>query len=150
MNDDSWRHGAEALRDSAPRGVLFLCVANSARSQIAEGVALLLAPPAVSLFSAGSAPTTVQPEAVAVMAEIGVDIEWHRSKHVDEIPGSQIDTVITLCTEEVCPVYPGEVRKLHWALPDPAAVDAGEDRIGAFRAVRDELMDRLSVVFGET
>jgi len=88
-----------------PKGILFLCVANSARSQMAEGIARSLAPPEVKIWSAGSRPTNVHPEAIAALKEIGIDISDYHSKTVGEIPDAQIDTVITLCAEEECPVF---------------------------------------------
>jgi protein-tyrosine-phosphatase len=143
-----WVAEAVALRAAAPRGVLFLCVANSARSQLAEGIARALAPADVTVWSAGSQPTRVRPEAIAALAEIGIDISHHRSKSVSEIPAAQVDTVITLCGEEECPVFLGKARRLHWGLPDPAGVGGSEaDRADAFRKTRDELRRRLAVVF---
>lgn len=129
------------------RGVLFLCVANSARSQIAEGIARALLPPGVRVWSAGSRPTAVRPEAVAVLAEIGIDISRHRSKPVGEIPAAEVDTVITLCAEEECPVFFGDARRLHWGLPDPAAARGSErERLDAFRTTRDELRRRIDAL----
>jgi len=130
------------------KGVLFLCVANSVRSQMAEGIARSLVPPGVRVWSAGSSPTSVRPEAIAVMSEIGIDISGHRSKAVSEIPTSEVDVVVTLCAEEICPVFPGNAERLHWALPDPTAVeDSGAQRLAAFREVRDELHRRITVLF---
>lgn len=144
-----WLVEAAVLRALAPRGVLFLCVANSARSQLAEGIARTLAPAGVTVWSAGSQPTRVRPEAVAVLAEIGIDTTPHRSKSVSEIPADQVDTVITLCGEEECPVFLGKARRLHWGLPDPAAApDLGEARLDAFRHTRDELTRRIAALFG--
>ncbi len=146
---ESWRAEAEMLRDRAPRSLLFLCVANSARSQLAEGLARALAPGGVSVASAGSQPTRVRPEAVAVMAEIGIDISGHRSTDVADVAPDGVDAVVTLCADEVCPTFPGDALRLHWGLPDPAAVRGdAETRLDAFRAVRDELRKRLDVVFG--
>lgn len=126
------------------KGILFLCVANSARSQMAEGIAGPLVPPGVSVFSAGSDPTQVRPEAIAVLKEIGIDISHFRSKAVAEIPAEEIDTVITLCGEEECPLFLGKATRLHWGLPDPASVRGSEDdRLNAFRNTRDELRRRL-------
>lgn len=143
-----WMLEAAVLRALHPRGVLFLCVANSARSQLAEGIARALAPQGVTVWSAGSQPTRVRPEAIAALAEIGIDITAHRSKAVSEIPTDQVDTVITLCGEEECPVFLGRARRLHWGLPDPAAVGGSEaDRADAFRRTRDELRRRLKAVF---
>jgi thioredoxin type arsenate reductase len=130
--------------EHSPRGILFLCVANSARSQMAEGIARSLAPAGVSNFSAGSEPKSLHPLAVRALEEIGIDIRGARSKHVSEIPVEAIDTVITLCAEEVCPVFPVKVRRLHWGLPDPAAA-AGDDeeRLAVFRGARDALVERI-------
>ena len=144
----TWLAEADALRHSPPRHVLFLCVANSARSQMAEGIARRLAPDSVRISSAGSAPTRVRPEAITVLAEIGIDIAGQSSSGLGEVDQT-VDAVITLCAEEVCPVWLGGGRRIHWGLPDPAAV-AGDEvaRLEAFRQVRDELGRRLSVVFG--
>jgi len=126
------------------KGILFLCVANSARSQIAEGIARSLVPPGITVMSAGSKPTSVRPEAIAVLKEVGIDSSGHRSKNVTEIPPEQVDTVITLCGEEECPVFLGKATRLHWGLPDPAAVQGSEaDRLNAFRATRDEFRRRF-------
>lgn len=133
-----------------PKGVLFLCVANSARSQMAEGIARSLAPPEVRIWSAGSKPTAVRPEAVTVLREIGIDISGQRSKSAAEVPSSEIDTVITLCAEEECPVFPGNVRRLHWGMPDPAAASGSDsDVLDAYRKVRDELSRRIAEFFRE-
>ena len=143
-----WLVEAAILRESGPKGFLFLCVANSARSQMGEGVARLLAPADVRVQSAGSHPTSVRPEAATVLTELGVDLSLHASKNVADIDPTTVDTVITLCAEEECPVFLGKALRLHWGLPDPAAVEGDEEtRLNAFRTVRDELKRRLSVVF---
>ncbi|MGC8669305.1 MAG: DF family (seleno)protein [Chthonomonadales bacterium] len=143
-----WLIEAAVLRALRPRGILFLCVANSARSQMAEGIARALAPDGVEVWSAGSKPTSVRPEAIAVLREIGVDISHHRSKAVSEIPADRVDAVITLCAEEECPVFLGKAVRVHWGLPDPAAVEgAPEARLAAFRATRDELLRRIRMIF---
>ena len=143
-----WLVEAAVLQAIGSKGLLFLCVANSARSQMAEGIARWLAPAGVAVWSAGSQPTRVRPEAAAVLAEIGIDISGHRSKSVSEIPPDQVDTVITLCGEEECPVFLGRARRLHWGLPDPAAASGDEAaRLDAFRQVRDQLRRRFGVVF---
>jgi arsenate reductase len=127
-------------------GVLFLCVANSARSQMAEGIARALAGDRLAVQSAGSAPSRVNPLAIRALAEIGVDAAGHRSKSVDEIDPATVDTVITLCAEEVCPVFLGTAKRLHWPLPDPAGHDeAPEASLARFRTVRDELRRRIAV-----
>ena len=128
--------------------ILFLCVANSARSQIAEGLARRLAPPGVAVYSAGSEPGTINPLAVRVLAEAGVDASGQFSKGLDAVPLDEIDLVVTLCAEEVCPLFPRPVRKLHWPLPDPArATGTEEERLAAFRAARDQLSSRLETLF---
>lgn len=143
-----WMIEAALLRAVAPRGVLFLCVANSARSQMAEGIVRALAPEGVLVMSAGSAPSHVNPLAIRVLAELGIDITAQRSKGVDEIPGDAVDAVVTLCAEEVCPTWLGRARRVHWGLPDPAGAAGDEDaRLAAFRAVRDELARRLRLLF---
>ena len=130
------------------KGVLFLCVANSARSQMAEGIARSLAPAGTTIWSAGSRPTNVRPEAIAVLKEVGIDISRHHAKAVAEIPAAEVDTVITLCGEEECPVFLGKATRLHWGLPDPAAVSGSEaERLSAFRQVRDELRRRIGDLF---
>jgi protein-tyrosine-phosphatase len=130
------------------KGILFLCVANSARSQMAEGIARSLAPPGIKIWSAGSHPTLVRPEAIQALQEIGIDISEFRSKSVTEIPPAEVDTVITLCAGEECPVFLGKAKRLHWGLPDPAAIRGSEtERIIAFRKTRDELRRRVSEFF---
>lgn len=132
------------------RGVLFLCVANSARSQMAEGIARQLAGDRLRVRSAGSAPSRVHPLAVRALAEIGIDISGSRSKSVDEVDPATVDTVITLCAEEVCPVYLGTARRLHWPLPDPAGHDEAEEAsLERFRAVREALRRRIAAWLGE-
>jgi arsenate reductase len=135
----------------APRGILFLCVANSARSQMAEGWARHLAPGA-EIHSAGSAPAPegVNPFAIEAMREIGIDLTTHTSKSVHDIPLERIATVITLCAEEVCPAFPGgEVERHHWPLDDPAANPGGNEAVlAAFRRVRDQLGERIKALPG--
>jgi arsenate reductase len=140
---------AEELRRRAPRHILFLCVANSARSQMAEGIARSLAPPGVTVSSAGSQPSRVNPLAIRALDEIGIDIHGQRSKGVDSISPEGVDAVITLCAEEICPVFLGKARRVHWGLPDPAGAGrTEEEQLQAFRNVRDELRRRFAVVFG--
>jgi protein-tyrosine-phosphatase/N-acetylglutamate synthase-like GNAT family acetyltransferase len=126
--------------------VLFLCVANSARSQMAEGLARTLFGSVVRVQSAGSQPSRVNPNAIAAMREIGIDIRGQHSKSVDEIDPSTVDIVVTLCAEEVCPVWPGKLVRMHWPIPDPATDDAGvsaDAMLVRFRRARDELRVRL-------
>ena len=125
-------------------GLLFLCVANSARSQMAEGLARARFADTARVQSAGSAPAAVNPLAVQVMAELGIDISGQWSKSVDAIDPATVDTVVTLCADEVCPAFARPVTRLHWALPDPAAAaGSGSERLERFRAVRDEIAARL-------
>jgi thioredoxin type arsenate reductase len=145
---ETWRAEAERIRVSRPVHILFLCVANSARSQMAEGIARSLAPAGVKVSSAGSAPTTVRPEAMEALKEIGIDISGQRSKGIEEIDAPSVDTVITLCAEEVCPAWLGKAMRVHWGLQDPAGETGNEDRkLAAFRTVRDELRNRLEYLF---
>lgn len=124
--------------------VLFLCVANSARSQMAEGLARSIFPAYVRVSSAGSQPGSLNPFAVKALGEIGIDISSHFSKSVRNIEQASVDTVVTLCAEEVCPVFGKAVERIHWGLPDPAAAEGTEGQILAqFREIRDELEKRL-------
>ncbi len=142
-----WIAEAEALRELGPRHLLFLCVANSARSQLAEGIARSLAPQHVKISSAGSEPTSVRPQAIEVLREIDIDISRHASRGLDEVE-RPVDAVITLCAEEVCPVWLEDAWRAHWGLPDPAeAVGPEHVKLQAFRVVREELSRRLGVVF---
>jgi len=130
--------------------VLFLCVANSARSQLAEGWARALAPEGVGVHSAGSEPASLNPWAVRVMAERGIDLSQHHSKPIADVPAKRIRLVVTLCAEEVCPVFPEAVERLHWPLPDPASVEGDDDaRLAAFRECRDEIERRLRGLFDD-
>lgn len=129
--------------------ILFLCVANSARSQMAEGLARSLFGAEAEVASAGSVPTRLNPLAVSAMAELGIDIRAHRSKSVADLDASGYDWVITLCADEVCPLLPATVRRLHWPISDPAAVDAQaepEAALAAFRTARDQILQRLKVL----
>ncbi len=142
----AWRGDAARLMAAKPSGILFLCVANSARSQMAEGIARHLAPKGVRVFSAGSAPSRVHPLAVQALAEIGIDISGQYSKGIDAVRPEEVDAVITLCADEVCPVWLADAIRVHWGLPDPAEVQS-DDALGGFRSVRDELMTRLRCLF---
>jgi protein-tyrosine-phosphatase len=145
--EQDWLDDAGRARERHPRNVLFLCVANSARSQMAEGLARSLAPSCVRIYSAGSSPSAVNPLAVQAMAEIGIDIAGQRSKSVAAVPIHAIDLVVTLCAEEFCPVFPRAVPRLHWGLRDPASAGDGGPSIARFRVVRDELRRRLEELF---
>ncbi|HUP58626.1 MAG TPA: arsenate reductase ArsC [Bdellovibrionota bacterium] len=128
--------------------ILFMCVANSARSQLAEGLARNLFGGKAEVASAGSQPSTVNPLAIEALARIGIDISGHRSKRVDDLPSgfvSAVDYVITLCAEEVCPIFPGAAKKLHWPHPDPAGPNASLER---FQKTRDAISEKLKA-FGK-
>ncbi len=125
--------------------ILFMCVANSARSQMAEGLARAMFGDRIVIESAGSQPAAVNPYAIAAMAEAGIDITGHRSKSVDEIKVAGLDLVITLCAEEVCPILPGKVQRLHWPIPDPASKEPLPAEVFGerFRTAREEIRRRL-------
>ena len=126
-------------------GLLFLCVANSARSQMAEGLARARFGDGVSVQSAGSQPAAVHRHAVAVLAEIGVDISGHRSKHVETIDPASVGTVVTLCAEAACPLILGHARRLAWPLSDPAGCGGTEEeQLARFRAARDQIARHLA------
>ena len=124
--------------------VLFLCVGNSARSQMAEGWARALRPD-LEAASAGAFPVGLDPRAVRVMAEAGVDISSQRSKHFDEFRGRRFDQVVSLCSADVCPVWPGAGRQIRHEFDDPVTLSSqaatGEEALRHFRRVRDQLRD---------
>lgn len=129
--------------------VLFLCVANSARSQMAEGLARDLFGPGVRVQSAGSSPSRVNPFAIRAMSELGVDLSTHSSKSVQTIDPQSVDLVITLCAEEVCPVFFSSAQRTHWPLQDPDRKHedlTDEARLQHFRVARDQIRARLEVL----
>jgi len=131
----------------AKQSVLILCTGNSARSQMAEGLWRYLAGDRYEVFSAGTKPSRVRAEAVAALAEIGIDISAQRSKSVDEFAAHPVDLVITVCdnAREACPVFPSGTARLHWPFPDPASVEGSdEERLAAFRTVRDQIHARIA------
>lgn len=126
--------------------VLFLCTANSCRSQMAEGIVNHFIGERIEAFSAGTKATHVNPLAVAVLKEIGIDISSHYSKDLDEFKGESFDYVITLCdsAHETCPYFFGGVEITHIGFPDPASFIGDEEEIMAeFRRVRNEIKERL-------
>jgi arsenate reductase (thioredoxin) len=128
--------------------ILFLCVANSARSQLGEGLARRMFP-GFRIQSAGSRPSRVNPHAIEALAERGIDASTHVSKPVSDIDPATVDLVITLCAEEVCPAFLGRAERLHWPIPDPASDDPAltpEDLRARFRAARDEIARRLEAL----
>ena len=130
----------------AKRRVLFLCVHNSARSQMAEGLLRARAGDSFDVHSAGNAATAVRPLAVQAMAELGIDIGGQRSKSVDEYAGQRFDYAITVCDDakEACPYFPGAATQIHWRFDDPAAATGSEEeRLAVFRRVRDEINEHI-------
>lgn len=124
--------------------VLILCTGNSARSQMAEGLLRHMAGEYLEVTSAGIAPGSVNPLAIQVMAEKGVDISHHRSKHLDGFRQQPFDVVITVCDHaaEHCPIFPGRAERIHWSIPDPSFVEE-KKRLAAFRDARDLLETHL-------
>ena len=126
--------------------VLFLCTENSCRSQMAEGLVNHDLAGLVQARSAGIRPNRVNPRAIQVMGELGIDISHHRSKSVDDLGGEQFDLVITVCDNAAaqCPMFPGDTEILHISFPDPAKATGSEAEILAeFRQVRDDLREKL-------
>ncbi len=132
---------------SQSKSILFLCVANSARSQMAEGLGRAHFGGSRRIQSAGSEPASVNPYAIEVMREVGIDLAGQRSKSVDTIDPGSVAIVITLCAEEVCPVFLGHVERLHWPIADPASKDTSLSRdqmLARFRTTRDEIRSRIA------
>ena len=130
--------------------VLVVCTGNSARSQMGEGLLRQEGGKNYEIFSAGTKPSQVRPEAIAVMREIGIDISGHRSKSVDEFAGQSFDYVVTVCdnARDNCPLFPGAGKRIHWGFEDPAAVmGTNEERLGAFRRIRDQIHERVRTFF---
>ena len=130
--------------------ILFICVANSARSQMADAIARSMAPEEIQVTSAGSSPSTVNPLAIRALTEVGIDVTGLYSKGIDSIDLGVMTHVITLCAEERCPVIHSDAQRIPWTYPDPAF--AGEDeetRLEAFRAVRDDLRRRMPAFLAE-
>jgi arsenate reductase len=126
--------------------VLILCTGNSARSQMAEGLLRHQAGDRFEVFSAGTSPSQLRAEAIAVMDEIGIDISEQHSKSVDRFSGEQFDYVVTVCdnANAACPVFPGLAQRMHWPFDDPAAVQGSEEeRKAAFRKIRDQIRERI-------
>jgi arsenate reductase len=123
--------------------VLILCTGNSCRSHLAEGILRKAAGDLINVVSAGSKPAGyVHPLAIKALAEIGIDISTHRSKHLEEFLTQPIHTVITVCgkADQVCPMFPGQVNRYHWGFDDPAHATGTEaEQMEVFRRVRDEI-----------
>jgi len=133
--------------DKSKLNVLFLCTGNSCRSQMAEGWARHLHGDALAAYSAGVQPTALNPDAVRVMAEAGVDISRQCSKHVDELAHIPFDYVVTVCDEahESCPVFPGRAKMIYRRFDDPPRMAKGAaseaERLAPYRRVRDEIRE---------
>jgi arsenate reductase len=130
--------------------ILVLCTGNSARSQMGEGLFRAEGGGGFEVLSAGTKPSSVRPEAIAVMKEIGIDISGQRSKSVNEFAGQAIDYVVTVCdnARDNCPVFPAGTARLHWSLEDPAAIQGSEEkRLAEFRRIRDQIHDRVKAFF---
>ena len=128
------------------KNILFMCVANSARSQLAEGLAKKMLGANADIQSAGSKPSHVNPFAIKVLDEVGIDISSNISKSIDDLSPQfieKLDYVITLCAEEVCPVIISKAKKLHWPLPDPAGNGTDNEQIDRFRVTRNEIIKLL-------
>ena len=145
--------------------ILILCTGNSCRSHLAEGILRRALGPGFTVASAGSKPAGyVHPLAIKAMAEIGIDISAHRSKHLDEFLTQDVSTVITVCgnADQACPMFPGQLNRHHWGFDDPAhATGTEEQQMQVFRRVRDEirrvfeayaagLLDRTQAAQGNT
>ena len=130
--------------------ILILCTGNSARSQMAEGLLKHICKSEYEIYSAGTRPSIVRPEAIKVLREIGIDISENRSKSVDEFTEKEIDYVLTVCdnAKENCPYFPAKTRLIHHSFADPAAVEGDEEKqLAAFRKVRDEIEDYFKTDF---
>lgn len=134
---------AELKKAMTKPTVLILCTGNSCRSHLAEGILRKAAGDLINVASAGSKPAGyVHPMAIQVMAEIGIDISSHRSKHLDDFLSGTVETVITVCgnADQACPMFPGQVNRYHWGFSDPAhATGTEEEKLAVFRNVRDQI-----------
>lgn len=131
--------------------VLFVCTHNSARSQMAEGLMNSLHGDRYEAYSAGTEPSEVNPRAVFVLLELGIDIAHHRSKHIDEFLGQDFDYVVTVCdhARETCPAFPGGKAPIHHGFVDPSSATGTElEKQAAFRLVRDEIRGWIATEFG--
>ena len=130
--------------------ILILCTGNSARSQMAEGLLKYLSQNEFEVFSAGTKPSIVRPEAIKVLSEIGIDISGNRSKSVDEFANADFDYVLTVCdnAQENCPYFPAKTKLVHHSFEDPASVEGDEEiRLEAFRRTRDQIQRYLQEDF---
>ena len=125
--------------------VLFLCTHNSARSQLAEGILRHLGGDRVDVFSAGSEPSSMHPEAVRVLTSLGIDSSRQQAKHLDQYRGQEFEYIITVCdrVREACPIFPEDPERIHWSFPDPAAIEDDEERRCAFDQTAQQLITRI-------
>jgi len=131
---------------SKKKNIIFICTGNACRSQIAHGLLQNLAKDRFNVFSAGSHPSRVHLMSIKVMDEIGIDISHHKSDHIDEYLDKGIDIVITVCdnANKLCPIFPGNVERLHWSIDDPfRGWDYNEDQMESFRVTREEIKARI-------
>ena len=131
---------------SKKKNIIFICTGNACRSQIAHGLLQNLAKNKFNVFSAGSHPSRVHLMSTKVMEEIGIDISHHKSDHIDEYLDKGIDIVITVCdnANKLCPIFPGNVERLHWSIDDPfRGWDYNENQMEAFRVTREEIKARI-------
>ena len=129
-----------------PIRVLFVCTGNSCRSIMAEALLRKHGGADFDVHSAGTHPKGLNPRTTRLLAEVGIDAPWARSKSVDEYIGQPFDYVITVCdnANESCPIFPGNTERIHWSFPDPAAIEGSEtERLAAFRRVRDALAEKF-------
>lgn len=130
------------------QSVLILCTGNSARSQMGEGLLRHMAGDRFEVASAGTKPSIVRPEALQAMQEIGISLDGHRSKSVDEFAGKPVDYVITVCdnAKESCPIFPAQTSRMHWPFQDPPGPneETYEKRLAVFRVVRDQMRERFA------
>jgi arsenate reductase len=132
------------------KSVLILCTGNSARSQMAEGLLRNMAGDRFEVFSAGTHPTSLNPNAVSALADLGIDISSHRSKSADEFRNNSFDYVITVCdnARESCPIFPGAGERIHQSFPDPAAAPISDQPV-IFRQVRDSIRTWLELFIAQ-
>ena len=131
---------------SKKKNIIFICTGNACRSQIAHGLLQNLAKDRFNVFSAGSHPSRVHLMSIKVMEEIGIDISHHKSDHIDEYLDKGIDIVITVCdnANKLCPIFPGNVERLHWSIDDPfRGWDYNENQMESFRVTREEIKTRI-------
>ncbi len=135
--------------EAQPLRILFLCTHNSARSQMAEGIARSLGRGYVEAFSAGSEIAAVHPDAMRAMADVQIDISQQSSKHFDQFIGQSFDYIVTVCdrVRESCPVFPNDPERIHWSFADPALIDDPDERYTQFQSIARQLMSRISYLF---